>query len=249
MSISEETFHAFVDGILPAGERARVGAMIAADPALSARLVKQQELAGAARASFSADLEQPVPPAWLELIAGAGVKHAGSVVSLDGRRARRPNMWSSWHMGLAAAASLALGLVVGRPDGPDSLLEERDGVLLASASLSDALDGARSGVPVQIDDGRALNVQLSMRSAAGDFCREALVNAGADRGSHLLACRARSGWHVVGLARAAPAEVGYATASGDTPLEPVISSLGGEILDATGERSAIAARWRQLESE
>lgn len=245
MSVSEETFYAFLDGTLAAEERERVAALIAGDRTLAVRLANQQVLAAAARASFSADLEQPIPPGWLEAIDSADLEPSASVASLDVWRARRANRWTGWHVGFAAAASLALGLYVQGPERSGSLIDDRDGVLLASASLHEALDIARSGVPLQVDDDRAIDVQLSMRSAAGDYCREALVSAGAKASHHLLACRGGSGWQVVGLAPTAPAEAGYATASGDTPFDPLITSMGGEILDGEGERLAIIAGWKR----
>ena len=61
MTLTPETLMAFVDGELAPGEEARVAAEVAKDPALSAYVEQQKELAAKLRTAFAPVLEAPIP--------------------------------------------------------------------------------------------------------------------------------------------------------------------------------------------
>ncbi|HEX8667195.1 MAG TPA: hypothetical protein VF727_02345 [Allosphingosinicella sp.] len=246
MTIDDQTLFAWIDGMLPAEEQARIARLVAEDPALAERVDRQEALAAAARESFRADLDEPVPDAWIARIdAALPAAGGGRVESLAAARERRRLRWTGWHAGAAAAAALVAGLLLGRTTaGGGELVGERGGVLVAAAPVAKALDGARSGLPVPLAGGRSLEIRLSLRSAAGDYCREALVS-GAGGGDHLLACRGKQGWRIAGLAHGAAARGGYEAVGGDSPLDPLLDGIGGEPLDAAAEQAAIAAGWKR----
>lgn len=246
MRIDDETLFAFVDGTLPPDEQQRVALAIADDPALAERVERHERLAKVARESFSGDLAEPIPDAWIARIDGA-LPQGGvtGVASLAAARERRRARWTTWQAGGAVAAALVVGLFIGRGAGEGSgLIAEHGGVLLASAEVGRALDQARSGVPVDLDGaGRSINVQLSLRTTNA-FCREAVV-AGDEGANRLVACRGDEGWRIAGLAPDGRGNGGYQTVGGETALEDVLDSLGGEPLDAAGEQDAIRRGWRR----
>ena len=244
MTIDDKTLFAWLDGTLPPDEQQRVALALAEDPALAERIERHERLAEAAQDSFSRDLEEPIPDAWIARIdAALPQAGAGGVGSLAAARERRRARWTSWQAGGAVAAALVLGLFIGRGPGEDpALVSERGGVLLASAEVGRALDEARSGVPVALGDGRSLDVQLSLRTPSG-FCREAVV-AGEEGANRLVACRGGEGWRVAGLAPEGAGTGGYQTVGGDSALEGVLDGLGGEPLDSPAEQDAIRRNWR-----
>lgn len=249
MSISDSTLFAYLDCTLAADEQQRIATLAENDPGLARRIERQQRIAEAARDGFAKDLEEPVPDRWVAMIDSAmGEAYPGKIHSLAKHRAKNADLrlgWSGWQLGGAIAASLALGLYLGGTSVTPALIEERSDVMLASAPLAGALDGARSGVSVRIAGDRSVELLLSVRSRAGDYCREALVSAaGAGASRHLLACHSADGWRVVALSEGAPREAGYATATGASPLDAMIDSLGGEPLDSAAEAAAIERRWR-----
>lgn len=244
--ISDETLYAFIDGTLSKRESNRIAALIDADPSLARRVENQRALIDAARHSFEEDLRQPVPDSWVAMIDAKMLPAtSNNVKSLAVRRLRRKSGWHNWHLGAAAAASLVVGLYIGDIRSPDPLLQEQDGIMLASAGLADALGTGRSGVPVQLASGPSVDVQMSVRSSSGEYCREAIVSRpGSTADTNVLACRDDSGWRIVGIAQTPPRQMGYETASVRQPLDDLVSSVGGRVLDAQGEQAAIAADWR-----
>lgn len=247
MTIGDETLFAYLDGTLPPDEQRRIALAIAEDPALAERVERQAELAEAARDSFAADLDEPIPDAWIAAIDAAMPQaQTGQVASLAAARERKRARWTSWQAGGAIAAALVLGLFLGNgAGGPGGdLVVEQGGALMAAAEVGEALDGARSGVAVQLAGGRSLDVQLSLKTPQGGFCREALLSApgGSDR---MLACREDQGWRIAGLAHEAAGGTGYETVGGEGALDGLVDSLGGEPLDAAAEQAAIQRGWKR----
>lgn len=244
MNGKEQMLFDFVAGRLEPEAHERFAALVATDPNLAQRVVRQQLLQRAARQSFEEDLVEPVPDAWVaqidQALPGATT---GKVESLAALRVRRKLGWPKWQTGAAVAASLALGLYIGGSGKPPGEFGQGDGVLLASAPLSAALDTAPSGVPVELAGNRVFDVQLSLRDGAGRYCREAAIRGETGREEHLLACKEQSGWRIVGFAQADSPQEGYETAEGEKPLDTLISSIGGAPLDAQAEQKAIEQKW------
>ncbi|HEV2746431.1 MAG TPA: hypothetical protein VGW34_03930 [Allosphingosinicella sp.] len=247
MTIDDATLFAYLDGILDPADRQRVALAIASDTALAERVARQQELVRAAQASFAGDLEEPIPDRWIAAIdAALPATDAGSVASMAAARDRRAARWSNWQAGGAIAAALVLGLFFGRGIGATDggIVAASGASVMASAPVAEALDKALSGVPVRLAGSRSLDVQLSLRTAEGSFCREALISDSA-HGHRLVACREEGGWRVAGLAREEARGSGFETVGGDGPLDALVQGLGGEPLDAAAEQRAIAARWKR----
>ena len=242
--ITNETIYCYVDGTLSPDEQAGFAAMLDRDPELAARVETQQRLSEAARESFARDLDEPSPNRWIAMIdAATPAVRAGKVQSLAAHRERRAIRWKGWQVGTAAAASLVVGVVLGRVQTSDPLMEERNGIVLASAPLKQALDQAHSGVPLQFAGNRALDIRLSLKRSTGDYCREAVLTGPGGSAGHLVACRKDGEWQVEGLVQTAQEEGAYQTVAGDGPLDSLVDAIGGQALDAENERSAIIRGW------
>lgn len=243
--IDDATLFSYLDGTLPEAERRHVEAEIAENRDLAARVARHRALGQAAHDSFAEELREPIPDGWIAAIDRA-LPAAENVASIAVERERRRHGWLSWQAGGAIAAALVLGLALGRvtltPEG--QTVTERAGALMASAPVARALDMGISGVPVELADGRALDVQLSLSGADGRFCREALIGDAASA-QRILACREKDGWQIAGLAHEVALGSGYQQVSGDGPLDTLVEALGGEALDAAGEKAAIARSWQR----
>lgn len=246
MTTRTEELCAFLDGSLAEPERERVRAWLASDPEAAEQLARQVLLAQAARESFRDDLAEAIPDKWIAMVdaATAGAE-TGKVASLAARRDLKNAFLSKWPAGFAVAASLALGFYVGSAPNSGALIEDRGGTLVASAKLAREFDRARSGARVELASGRTLDVQLSLQTADGSYCREAIVG-GADfaHDDHILACKDQGAWRIAALAQASPRQIGYETVASERPLDPLISSFEGHALDRTGEEQAIRQNWR-----
>lgn len=243
--IDDATLFSYLDGALPEDERQRVEAAIAADTQLAERVARHRTLERAAHDAFAEELHEPVPAGWIAAIDDA-LPASTNVTHIAAARERRKVRWPSWQAGGAIAAALVLGLALGRTmqSTGGQIVIERDGALMASAPVADALDARMSGVPAQLAEGRTLDVQLSLRGADGRFCREAVIHD-TRQAQRLLACRDKNGWQVAGLAREAVPGAGYQQVSGDGPLDALVETIGGEPLDAAGEKAAIARGWQR----
>lgn len=244
MMITNETVCRYVDGTLSPNEQSDFAAALARDPELAARVQRQERLSRAARETFGGDLDEPLPHRWIAMIdAAMPAFRSGTVESLVAHRERRSMGLKRWQVGTAVAASLVGGILLGRVQTSDPLIEERNGIVLASAPLEDALDEARSGVPLRFAGDRTLNVLLSLKRAAGDYCREAVLTGPGGSAGHLVACRKDGAWQVEGLVRTAGQQGEYQTVAGDGPLDSLVYAMGGEALDADVEASAINRGW------
>lgn len=244
MIIPNETVYRFVDGTLPPDEEAEFAALLARDRELAARVDIQERLSHAARESFAGELDDPVPAHWVAMIDVATPAFSpGKVESLAALREWRSIRWKGWQVGTAAAASLVGGIMLGRIETSDPLIAERNGIVLASASLARALDGARSGIPLEFAGNRALDVRLSLKRPAGDYCREAVLTGPGESAAHLVGCRRNGQWQVEGLVQTAKQQGAYQTAAGASPLDSMVDSMAGEALDASGEATAINRGW------
>jgi hypothetical protein len=163
-------------------------------------------------------------------------------IDLNSRRSERRSQggWFGVPQWAAMAATLALGLVVGNMVGgrSDSPVVNRDGMLVAAASLDQKLDrqlaSAGANGPVRVG--------LTFRDRQGGVCRSFI-----DRAASGLACREEGDWRIRGLFPAPEGQsAGYRMAAGEDPrLAALIDeTIAGEPFDAAQERAARDKGWR-----
>ncbi len=230
----EEAIFAYIDGELTGEERARVEALINADPAKQAMVAEHRALAARLQGAFAAVADAPVPPALAD-----AVRAASDVVSIAEARARRDEKRSRWQVSrwAAMAATLVIGLLGGAiVSGGSGPVAERGGRLVASGSLEHALStqlastqGAKASV----------RIGLTFRNHAGAVCRSFAAEA-----VEGVACRDKDVWLVRGmLAHETQAAGDYRMAAGSGSLELVDGLIAGEPMDALQERAALANEW------
>jgi hypothetical protein len=260
---------AFVDGELPAAERAAFEARLAAEPALADAVAHERRLRASLRAHYDPVLDEPVPAALLERLgpgsrADAPAPAAANDPAGDATPAERANAraWRSrwrWQEWGAMAACLVIGLAVGgrafaphAPAGGPALALAADdaGVVHAQGPLRAALESQPGGAPASSATDRALpQIGLSFRDHAQDYCRTFSLGAAGSAG---IACKRDGQWTIAALEHApaapAPASPGdYRTAA--SPLDPALLQAvdalrEGDTLDARAEADARAHGWQ-----
>lgn len=224
--IDEQTLIAFADGELSEIERARVERALAADPVLRAQLEAHRRLRERLSAHYAPVADEPVPERLRVLL-------DSKVVPLR----RAAPRWS-WHQAAAMAATLVLGLLIGRIALPGGPIAVEDGALVARGELAEALDTRLASA--QPDDA-AVRIGISFAGPEGRLCRT--FSAPAASG---LACRAGTDWRLVMTAPGARDAAGeYRQAgSGDAlVMEAAEALMTGDPFDAEAERRARDAGW------
>lgn len=248
MNVSDEELGAFVDGELEPAARAAIAAAIGQDPQLAARVAALESLNRQLKGAFGGALTEPVPA---RLLAAASGSSAPPVADLgaarDARAAKRrgapsPRGW------MALAASVLVGLLVGRfvmPAKSPELITVGANGLTAGPALARSLDGQ---LAQDAPSAEGVAVGLSYRSKGGAYCRTFSVNA---RGGLAgLACHDSDHWHIGALGESAgggAATGGYRQAA--TDLAPAVraavaDSIDGEPFDAGQEALARQHGWR-----
>lgn len=226
---ADERLIAYLDAELPAAERARFEAEIAADPALALHVKRQRALSARVAQAYAPVLNEPVPP---HLIA---VASAANDRGLAWRRvATRAPTWA------AMSACLVAGVLAGRAFWPEpGQLSAQSGALVARGHLAKALTtqlAAERG-PIQVG--------FSFRARDGRYCRT--FRSSADRLAG-LACRHGARWVAEAAAAWTPAtQPTYRTAASAMPpavMAAVDAMIAGEALDAEQERAARDSGWR-----
>lgn len=221
-------FYAWLDGELEEEGAARVAARVAADPALATLAAQHRALGEGLRGAFApVTSDETQPPRMTDVInLGARRSGFGPGIGLP--------QWA------AMAATLVIGLVAGQfvNQGSGAPVESRDGMLVAAASLDQALGQQLASAGT---DG-PVRVGMTFRSRDGAICRSF-----SDSGSSGLACRDGVAWRIEGLL-AAPQNPGgdYRMAAGEDPrLAALIDErIAGEPFDAALERAARDANWK-----
>ncbi|MBV9882549.1 MAG: anti-sigma factor [Sphingomonadaceae bacterium] len=231
--IDDETLMAFVDGELDEMGRARVERAAAGDPALQARIDRQRKLRATLAAFYGPAAEEEVPEHLRAML-------ESNVVAFPAAKPRtsRP----LWQSVLALAATLVLGLAVGRTllapaAGPVGV---ENGRMLAQGQLAAALDTQLASA--QAPDA-ATRIGTSFAAADGRLCRtfESAAMAG-------LACRGDQGWQLMmTTAGSAGPRSDYRQAGSANPLvaQAAQDLMAGEPLDAAAERRARDSGWRR----
>jgi len=249
MKLPDETVMAYVDDELDAASRARVEAAMAADPEIRAQLATQIELRARLRASFDPVLSEPVPERLLQALGQKSTVPTGITDLADLRATKQERLLARRRWALpqfaAVAASLIIGVLIGQRtlnSARQNVLESREGQLVASALLDEALSGQlASNQP----DKAPVHIGLTYRNDSGAFCRTFTLIQDSAAG---IACRSGDAWRVEMLTRATPADSGaYRAAASELPeavRRAVETSISGEPLDAEAERAAQSSRWR-----
>ena len=237
---------AYADDELDAHTRASVDAAMASDPELARRVARHKALRNRVHSTFNKVLDEPVPARLLQVARTEPVgSPKGNGVPWSGRQVRR---WS-WPQWTAIAASLCVGVIVGRlpllPAGNPGPIIMSAGHLLASGSLATALSDQLASDHTAAE---SVRMGISFRSQTGEYCRtftlsqpEALAG---------VACRAPAGWQLGVLARVGSPGEGsgsYRQAASSLPpavVAAVSSQIAGEPLDARGEVAARARHWQ-----
>lgn len=211
MQIDDETLMALSDGELDPARADELRRVIAADPALQARLRQFEET----RRLLSGLRGQPTgeeDPLAATIRAAATDAPPPPVLPQAANLNRRP-----WLAVAASAAVVALGLGWWQWSG-------RAPSGLAEAELA-ALDSLPSGEVVALSDGSRLAMIASFRDGAGALCRE-YETLGADSARIVLACRDEDGWQQRFAATGAVEGDHYSPASGADPVEAALDAIG-----------------------
>lgn len=225
--IDEAMLIALVDGELDEVNRRRVERAVAGDPALAQRLATHRALRDRLSRHYAPVAQEPVPQRLLTVL-----EDSGAVVPLA-RVSRR----HGWVMGGAVAASLLLGLGVGRMSGGEAgPIGMKHGVMMAQGALDEALDTQLASA----QQAAAIRIGLSFRRKGGGWCRSF---DGAVAG---VACREGAGWQVQQMLPGAGQDTTYRQASSaDARVMATVDALiDGAPADASAERAAQAKGWR-----
>lgn len=230
--IDDDLLMAYADSELDELGSARVERALAEDPALRARLDQQRRLRATLAAHYGPTAEEEVPERLRAML-------ETNVVHLAPRP--RPSPLPLWRGVAALAASLVLGLALGRtllaPAGGPVGIEH--GTMMAQGALARALDlQLASAQPADAP----VRIGLSFAATDGRLCRT--FDSAALSG---LACRGDAGWQLMMTAAGAGARPGdYRQAASGSPLvaQAAQELMAGDALDATGERRARDSGWR-----
>ena len=227
MGPDDELLMAYADGELDEISRARVARALAEDPELRARLAQQQRLRATLAAYYGPTAAEAVPARLRAML-------ETNVVGLPAPRLRR--LWRSF---AALAATLVLGLALGRtllvPGGP---VRVENGGMVAQGQLAEALENQlASAQPADA----ATRIGLSFAASDGRVCRT--FDSAAMSG---LACRGDDGWQLMMTAAGAREPRGGYRQAGSNPLvaQAAQELMAGAAFDADAERRARDSGWR-----
>ena len=252
MTLTPETLMAFVDGELAPGEERRVADEVAKDPALSAYVEQQKELAATLRTAFAPVLEAPIP-ARIERtvretqIPSGALSRLRSLVRLQRLwREQMARAGQSWIPAGAMAAGIVLGVVFAGSFEAGTEMRTEGGALVAQGELARVLTAELASE--QTPDARAAaRIGVSFRSNDGAFCRSFETQAGARGAVAGIACLKDGDWQIAALASAEPGSPGeFSTAGGDMPATvrtALNAMISGDPLDAEQERAARNQGW------
>jgi CRP-like cAMP-binding protein len=236
----EEDIVAYIDGELAEAERAAFEARMAKEPALADEVRRQRDLVERLRSAYP-DGEDKAFDA--QALAALGLGDT-TVVELSAARTKRRGrvMPRPWWAG-AIAASLVCGILIGRaiPQRPaqQDIVVDRQGQLVAAASLDRAL--------TRQDDGGAgaIKVGMTFRTANG-YCRTFRLadgNAG-------MGCRLADRWSILALVKGRaeePRSADFRLAGDEFPpslMSEVDARIVGSPLTPTDVEKARRAQWR-----
>ena len=248
MKITEEMLIAFADGELDAREREAVMRAVAADPELGQKLAAHQRLRSTLSGHFAPVAEAPLPDRLKALLEQARESETGNVVSLaavrEGRKEKAGQSggrgWiPAWGNVAAIAATLVLGLAVGRTMNDGSPVGVGSGGMVARGELAKALDTQLASAQ---ESGAEVRIGVTFRSKDGGVCRT--FDGAAMSG---LACRGGGRWRLEQLLPGTSSGSDYRQASaGDPRIAANVQALiAGAPFDAQAEKAARDEGWRE----
>lgn len=252
MQFSTEILMAYVDGELAADQARQIEAAMATDAELARQVERQRALRKELRAAFAGTLDEPIPARLLDAVDSSPAAAARPVIDIDAARAARAATpgrarWS-WPEWTSVAASLLIGLLIGRTalqPPQSSLFDVSERGIAATGALVAALNEQPSGsAPADA----AVGIGLSFRARNGDYCRTFITHAGTSTAG--FACRDAQGWQIRTVSENPGVESGqqYRMAGSELPpavLSAVQAEMAGEALDAAEEQAARAKGWRE----
>jgi hypothetical protein len=230
MSFDPETVAAFVDGELDNLTARRIERDAETDAGLAAEIARHRALKARLTAHYAPIADEVVPDRLRSLLAVDDKVDT----SLADRRSAKRARFSAIHWG-AIAASLVLGLTIGlRPWMPAADVATEGGTLIAAGQLARALD---TQLASNQPGDAAVRIGLSFEDKAGRYCRSF-----ESRTLDGIGCREGDRWR---LERTLQGQRSgdYRQASSGELAAAAAAMMGGEALDAGGERAARDAGW------
>lgn len=237
--IDAEMLMAYADGELSAPEAKRVERAIATDPVLARQVADHRKRRAMLANGFATVIDRPVPKRLAALL------QSGPVVDPNRARAAQMSARARWHpwgkrlgAGIAIAASLAVGMLIGQriDTGP---VDSQSGGLIASHGLARALDTQRASRP---GGDASLKILVTFRDHQGAVCRG--FSSAALSG---IACRDGGSWRLRETRSGMAMGDGHyrQTESTDAGLmADARAMMAGDPLDAAAQAKAQAAGWR-----
>lgn len=250
MTFSEETLMAYADNELDSQTRSAVEAAMATDPEIARRIAQHKALRGRLKVTFDKVLHEPPPQRLVDAARGVpAVRREGNVIPLRRKQAQR----TAWPQLATMAASLVIGVIIGqvflRMPATGAPVTTRNGQMLASGTLAQALSDQLAST--QSPDAQ-VKIGVSFKSKTGDYCRTFTMHAPTTLAG--LACRNHDDWRVQLLAQnpqdeSTPTEGNgnYRQAASEMPrsvLQAVSDNIAGEPLDAHAEALARDVHWQ-----
>ncbi len=241
--VDAEMLMAFADGELSPLDAKRVERAIAENPALARQVDDHRRLRAMLTDGFAGVMDEPVPNKLTAMVQATPVINLASVRAERAQRAVPPvPVWQRWRGGVAIAASLVVGVMVGQQlnsqhveGGP---VQSQGGVLVASAGLADALDTQLASAQT----GKATRILATFRTPQGDICRS--FSGETISG---IACREENAWQLRttrGGAVRSGAEYQQAGSADAALLAEAQAMMAGDPFDAAAEEKAKASGWR-----
>ena len=247
MKITEEMLVAFADGELDAKDREAVMRAVAADPDLRQKLAAHQRLRETLSSRFAGVAEEPVPERLRAVLVERQESGNDNVVSLAAVRAGRKERaeqaprrrWlPAWGNLVAIAATLVLGLAIGRTMNDGSPVGVSGPAMIARGELAKTLDRQLASAQ---GDGEEMRIGLTFRNKDGEICRTFDGKAMAG-----LACRGGAEWRLQQLLPGSAAPSSYRQASAGDPrlAASVQDMIAGAPFDAKAEKDARSEGWK-----
>lgn len=230
--ISEEMLVAWCDGELDEVNRRRVDRAVADDPELAARVAAHRQLRETLEGHYAPIVAEDVPDRFAAMLT-QGVTPIAAARSDPARSVR----WAGWAISSGVAASLLVGLAIGRlSGGEDDGVAVRGGHMVAQGMIATALDTQLASAQA----GRAVQIGLSFKRKDGGWCRS--FNSAAMAG---VACRKGKRWRLEQLVPGSTGSSAYRqAASGDPRIMAAVEAMAeGAPADAAQEAQAKAAGW------
>lgn len=228
-TIDTATRIAYVDGELDEIARRRVERAIAADPALTEAVARDRALRERLQTRFASYAGAPVPDRLRALF-------DTNIVPIT--KSSRPTGWRisapRWAQGATIAATLVLGVALGRQLGTSSPVASRNGALVANGQLAATLDTQLASR--QASDA-AIRIGLTFRNRAGAICRS--FTGGKLQG---IACRDEGKWDLVRTATGERAGI-YRQAASAALIGEAQEMMAGSPFSAAEEAAAKSRDW------